>query len=182
MLADEEEPESLREGLRWASHVPEDLLGDARYFLETARRLEREDTEKRITYVRASVIAGFAALEAWVNGLSFVVAEYDNELELHERAFLEEQRVELDNAGYFVIRGRRHPGLEEKIRFFHWRMKGVRIDSNDPVWAGLQAAKGLRDSIAHPKPGRISDEELTVAAADRALKAITDVMQVFLRP
>jgi hypothetical protein len=181
VLADEEEPESLREGLRWASHVPEGLLGDARYFLETARRLEREDTEKRVTYVRASVIAGFAALEAWVNGLSFVLAEYDNELELHERAFLQEQRVELDNAGYFVIRGGRYRGLEEKIRFFHWRLKGTEIGSKDPTWIAFDFAKRLRNKIVHPKPGMTTCEEPSMAAAESALKAVTDVIHTFLR-
>jgi len=181
MSVDEEESPRLREALRSAAFLPDRLLEDTKYFLETARQFEGKDEQKRVTYARASVIAGFAALEAMVNGLSFVLAEYGYELEMHERAFLQEQRVELDDAGCFVIRGQRYHSLEERIRFFHWRLKGTEIDSKDPTWVAFDVAKRLRNKIVHPKPGMTTCEEPSMAAAESALKAVTDVIHTFLR-
>jgi hypothetical protein len=180
MSVDEDEEERLRQKLQLAVHLSEALRNDAKYFLETGRHYQGEDEQKCGTYLRASIITAFVALEAWVNTLSYLLAEHDSDLELHERAFLQEQELKLDKAGYFVIRGQQYRGLEEKVRFFHWRFKGAEIDKKDPTWAAFEAAKSLRNSIVHPRPGRISYEEPSVTSAESALKAVSEVIEVFL--
>jgi hypothetical protein len=182
MSAIDGDQEKLRSNLQSAVRFFESLRDDARYFLESARHYRANDEEKCRTYLRACVITSFAALEAYINTLAYVVAEYGDDLDLHERAFLQERKLELDETGNFVLRGQRYHRLEDKLRFLHWRSKGVRIDSKNTTWMAFQAAKDFRDSIVHAKPDRLPSEELSVASAESVLTAVTDLVSGFLGP
>lgn len=151
------------------------LFDDSRFFLDEAKRFEDHDEAKASRHIRASIITAFAALEALANVMLFVVGEGDD-LELVERAFVEEKRVELAKDGYFAISKQRHlHSVEEKIRFLNWRIKGVRIPKGNAVWKSFVAAERLRNEIVHPKPGQVPYSKLTVAAAESCLTATLKV-------
>ena len=131
------------------------LFDDAKFFLKTARFFEPRDKHKSRTFVRASVIAAFTALESMVNVYCHILAK-DEDLELHELSFLLDQKLELADEGYFVVHGQRLNRLEDKIIFLRWKLLGVALDKAGPVWGQLQSARKLRNEIVHPKIETVS--------------------------
>jgi hypothetical protein len=96
------------------------LFEDSEFFLEEAKKFQGKDPHVSRRYVRASIITAFAALEAFLNTMLYLLDE-GGDLDLTERAFIQERRVELTEDGYFDIKGQRFSSLEEKIRFMYWR-------------------------------------------------------------
>ncbi|MGO9269779.1 MAG: hypothetical protein ACLQOO_05910 [Terriglobia bacterium] len=152
------------------------LFEDSGFFLQEAKRLQGTDEHATRRYIRASIITAFAALEAILNTMLFLL-DQGAELELAERAFVQEKRVELTEDGYFDVRGQKFPSLEEKIRFLYWRIEGVRIPKGNVVWESFVEAKRLRDELVHPKPPKVSYSKLTVRAAESCLKASSEIAQ-----
>jgi len=153
------------------------LFEDASFFLKEAQNTEGKDPKKARTYVRASVITSFAALEALVNTL-LVAVDAIEDLELPERAFAQEKRVELADDGYFEIKGQQLRSLEQKVRFLNWRTNGTRISRRDTVWASFLSATRFRNGLVHPKPGQTSYSGLTAHAAESCLIAVQKVAQI----
>ncbi len=153
------------------------LFEDSKFFLQEAERLQDQDSHTMRRYIRAPIITAFAAVEALLNHLLFMLGEADD-LELVERAFIEEKRVELTEDGYFDIKGQKFSSLEEKIRFVYWRREGVRIPKGNVVWESFVEAKRLRDELVHPKPANVSYSKLTVSAADSCLTATSRIVQM----
>jgi len=68
------------------------LFEDAEFFLEQAKELREKDAHGARRYIRASIITGFAALEAFLNMTLYgYLIDEERELELVERAFAEEK-------------------------------------------------------------------------------------------
>ena len=159
-------------------YVVDHLFEDAKYFLETAKEYEKTNVLISRRYVRATVISAFAGLEALVNTFCHIISEH-GDLELHEQAFVQEQRIELSDGGYFEIRGQRFSSLDEKIKFLYWRFQGLSISSEDTIWKAFVNAKKLRNDIVHPRPGKISYSVQTVTAARACLIAVFKVAKLF---
>lgn len=161
--------------------VIDDLFEDSKYFLEKARK--HEDTNQPATrrYLRASVITSFAALEAYVNTMLFILEGFAD-LELHERAFAQEKRIELMDEGYFDIRGQQFRSLEQKIKFLHWRMEGTAIPKGNTTWKAFRNAVELRNRLVHPKPGQLADSKLTVVTVKACLIAVLKVSKMLGGP
>ena len=155
---------------------PEDLLvnhlfEDSKFFLQEAKKHDSKDQLKARTYIRASIITAFAALEALVNTL-LVLLDTTEDLELPERAFVQEKRVELAEDGYFKISKQgQYRSLEQKIRFLHWRSEGTPIAKGNAVWESFVEATKLRNKLVHPRPREVSYSTLTVAEAESCLIA-----------
>jgi hypothetical protein len=161
---------------------PEDFLvghlfEDSRYFLELAKGHERKDPVSARRYVRASVVMAFAALEALVNTF-LLILENDADLELHERAFIEEKRVELAEDGYFEIRGQHFRSLEQKIRFLYRRTQGESIPKGSAAWKALHDATELRNRLVHPRPRQVPYSKLTAATAKACLTAAAKLAEM----
>jgi hypothetical protein len=161
---------------------PEDFLAnhlseDSNCFLELAKEHEGKDPLSARRYVRASVVTAFAALEALVNTL-LAILENDEDLDLHERAFIQERRVELAKAGNFVIRGQLFRPLEQRIRFLYWRIKGSPIPKGSAAWKALRDATELRNQLVHPKPRQVPYSTLTVATARACLIAAVKLAEM----
>lgn len=152
------------------------LFEDSEFFLQEAKKLQWKDQHTTRRYIRASIITAFAALEAFLNTMLYLVDQADD-LELVERAFVQEKRVELTEDGYFDIKGQKFSSIEEKIRFVHWRREGVRIPKGNAAWESFVEAKRLRDELVHPKPPVASYSRLTVLAAESCLKASLEMAQ-----
>jgi len=154
------------------------LFEDAKYFLETAKEYEKTNVLISRRYVRATVISAFAGLEALVNTFCQIMSEH-GDLELHERAFVQEQRIELSDEGYFEIRGQRFSSLDEKVRFLFWHFQGLSVSAEDTIWKAFVNAKKLRNNIVHPRPKEISYSAQTVTAARVCLMAVFKVAGLF---
>jgi hypothetical protein len=152
------------------------LFEDSKFFLEEAKKLQDQHPHTMRRYIRASIITAFAAVEALLNTMLFVLEE-DEDLELVERAFIQEKRVELTEDGYFDIKGQQFRSLEQKIAFLHWRLKGVRFPKGDVVWTAFGEATKLRNEIVHPKPSQVSYSKLTISAAESCLSATVKIAQ-----
>ncbi|MGA3323464.1 MAG: hypothetical protein ABSF45_03250 [Terriglobia bacterium] len=146
------------------------LFEDSEFFLEEAKKFQGEDPHVTRRYVRASIITAFAALEAFLNTMLYLLDE-GADLDLSERAFIQEKRVELTEDGYFDMKGQRYPSLEEKIRFMYWHREGIRLPKGNAAWQSFVDAKRLRDEIVHPKPPAVAYSKITVAAAESCFKA-----------
>lgn len=153
------------------------LFEDAKYFLEAAKEHEQTNVLISRRYVRAAVISAFAGLEALVNTFCELIAER-GDLELHERAFAQERRVELAEEGYFEIRGQRFYSLDDRLKFLHWRFKGLPISERAIVWKFFLEAKKLRNSLVHPKPGQVSYSGQTIRTAKSCVIAVFRVAQM----
>jgi len=165
---------------------PEDFLvnhlfEDSKFFLEEAKNHDGKDQQKARTYIRASVITSFAALEALVNALLTLIDTVED-LDLHERAFVQEKRVEFGDKGYFEIKGHRSSPLKDKISFLYWRREGKPIPKSNVVWSSFINATKLRNKLVHPKPREIPYAELTVSAARSCLAAVSKVAHMFAWP
>ncbi len=153
----------------------EELLNDAKYFLQLARNHRNKDEVRARTYARAAIITTFAALESRINFHCWWIAEH-GDVQPHEEAFLREQRLELTRDGYFDIVGSRFYSLEDKIRFLHWHSKGEPIDTNGTLWKLFLNVKRVRDRLVHPKPEQASFSQHMVESAKGCLIAVTKIM------
>jgi hypothetical protein len=151
--------------------IVNDLFEDAEFFLQEAKKLRDKDAPTTRRYVRASIITSFAAVEAFLNARLFLLLDEGTELELVERAFIQEKRLELTEDGYFDMRGQKLWSPEEKIRFLYWRKNGVRIPKGNVAWESFVKAQRLRNELVHPKPGKGFLSKSTPAAAESCLKA-----------
>jgi hypothetical protein len=152
------------------------LFEDAKYFLERGKEYEQTNVLILRRYLRAAVISAFAGLEAFVNTLCEISAEnWDGDWGLSERALVEGRRVEFADEGYFEIRGTRIYSLEEKLKFFHWRVHGLPISDNKVVWKAFLDAKKYRNKLVHPSQGKISYSGHTVRAATACVIAVFKV-------
>lgn len=161
--------------------VVDDLFKDSKFFLEKAREYEDRDRDTTMRYLRASVITAFAALEAHANAILFALGAFAD-LEFHERAFVEEKRIELADDGYFETRGQQYRSLEQKIKFLYWRMEGKSIPNGSSVWKAFRDATGIRNRLVHPKPGQLVDPTLTVASTKSCLIAVLRVSKMLGGP
>lgn len=152
----------------------DDLFEDSSFFLEEARRHDRKDRRKARRYIRASIITAFAALDALLNAM-LTVLDATEDLEVAERAFVQEKRVELAEDGYFEIKGQQFRSVEQKIRFLHWRTAGAGIPEANAVWSSFIDATKLRNKLVHPRPRQVSYSGLTVSAAESCLIAVSKV-------
>lgn len=151
------------------------LFEDAEFFLQEAMKLRDKDAPTTRRYLRASIITSLAAVEAFLNAGPFLLLEDGAELELVERAFVQEKGIELTKDGYFDMGGPKFRSLEEKIRFLYWRKKGVRISKGGVLWQSFVEAERLRNELVHSKPGRGSYSKLTPTAADSCLRASMEI-------
>ena len=157
--------------------VIDNLFEDSKFFLEEARKNQHADQDAMRRYIRASIITAFAAIEALLNTMLFML-EQDGDLELVERAFVEEKHVELTKNGYFDLARQHHFGsLEEKIRFLYWRREGARIPKGNVAWDSFVKAKRLRDEFVHPEPSNVSYSKISIPAADSCLRATLKIAQ-----
>jgi hypothetical protein len=158
-----------------------DLFEDSKHFLELATKYDKTDQRKARTYIRASIITAFAALETVVNLLLDFVGQ-DEESGLAESAFAQERTVELAEEGYLKIGGQKFRSLKQKVKFVHWRAKRRSIAKDSAIWRSFLAAEELRHTLVHPKPGKVSYVGLTVSAARACLTSTAKLSQMLGGP
>ncbi len=153
-------------------YLVDHLFEDAKYFLHEAEEYERTNVLICRRYIRAAVISAFAGLEGFVNTLCEIGAEHPADWGLLEQALVEGRRVGFSEEGYFEIQGSRLYSLEDKLKFFHWRLHGLPISGDRMTWAAFLEAKHFRNTIVHPSQGKISYSGQTVKAATACVVAV----------
>ena len=148
--------------------VIQHLFEDSKFFLEAAQESVGRDEKKTRRNIRASIISAFAALEALVNTSLYLLDEFQ-ELDTAEKAFVQEKRIELMKEGYLELTGSQYRSLDDKISFLHWRRERAAFPKSEAIWKHFKDATELRNSLVHPRPGRISYSDLTVENANTCL-------------
>lgn len=141
-------------------------MPDFRDYLDYAERylILAEDEVKRPSdtswlLIPATILA-WGSIESFVNDMLDDFSSLPKDLfELHERAFLLEERVSFvdkgDQAGQFVLKGTEYHRLEDKILFLIARFStGTDLHiRGGTLWQNLQDFKKTRDSLVHPRRG-----------------------------
>jgi hypothetical protein len=144
------------------------LFEEAKRFLEKAKAAEAKYEQQ--AYLHASLLLGFCALEAHVNGVARDFGSFDK-LTIHEKGLLLEKDVRLEH-GTFVIRdGLKISRLEERILFLHQKFSATELDRSSAMWAELKTASEIRNDLTHSKKA----VELDCDKVKRAMQAVLDV-------
>ncbi len=106
-----------------------------------------------------ATILAWSAIESFVNNrLEDLGSLPDDMFELHERAFLLEKRIKLedtgDKIGQFMLEGTEYIRLEDKIFFLiakFGRRSSRKVKKGDTLWQEFQELKDARDALVHPK-------------------------------
>ena len=109
-----------------------------------------------------ATILTWSAIESFVNNrLDDFGSLPDGMFELHERAFLLEKRIKLedkgDKIGQFVLEGAEYSRLEDKIFFLVTKFGNrgsLKVKRGDTLWQEFQELKDARDALVHPKQNK----------------------------
>lgn len=153
------------------------LLEEAKRFLEKAS--ESSDRGARAANLHAALMLSFCALEAHVNIITQDFSER-REFSPHERGFLLERDVRLENGEFKVQESLRMTKLEERIELLH-RTFSVPIDKSQDWWNQLSAATHLRNELTHAKKVPPVTEEAVRNAVRGVLGAIDALCKAIYR-
>ena len=140
-----------------------------REYLEYAERClenaDNDDPNSKWFLIPACILA-WSAMESFVNNMLDDFASLNQEtFDLHERAFLLEQRLTFVNEGksigQFILEGKEYRKLEDKIFFLIAKCGGVGLKNvkGKTLWQKFENFKDVRDSLVHPR--RDKDVHLT---------------------
>ena len=123
---------------------------------------EVEDGKDATWLLIPSIVLAWASIESFVNNiLDDFSALPDGIFELHERAFLLEKKLKLedsgDKIGQFVLEGSEYHRIEDKIFFLVAKFSSTNqtIKKGDTLWGKFQEFKTIRDNLVHPRRGMI---------------------------
>jgi hypothetical protein len=143
------------------------LLEEAKRFLEkTGGELS---ASAQAAYSHAALLLAFCSLEAHINAIADELAAV-KDLSIHERAFLLERDVKLDQ-GAFVSdpNSLKMNRLEDRITFLHRRFSGQALDKGVSWWGEFKEAMDLRNKLTHPR-------DIPLIKPDTVKRAITAII------
>lgn len=160
-----------------------------RTYIEYAQRyIDRskdQQTPDPIEWLLPSIILSWIAVESFINNMLNDFGKLPEDMfELHERAFLLEQRVRFvdhgDRLGSFVLEGEEYHTLENKIYFLMARF-GERNGSfrGEPLWQDFEEFKDVRNKIIHPR--RDNQLAITVNKAEKYLQTARNIIEFVSR-
>lgn len=125
-------------------------LDASRHFITYSQYSGLDSREKEYHHV-ASVVLSWASLEAYANTISESLS-HSTRLKPHEKAFLLEQQLIVDDKGQFQERRIKPPTLN-KILFImhHFSKLDVNRFRRRGLWNRLRSFEDLRDKIIHYK-------------------------------
>jgi len=151
------------------------LIEESKRFLEKA--INEESIEGQSAYLHASLVIGFSALEAFINGIADEILVGTN-ISVLERSILSERDIKLIN-GEFQVQANlvKHFRLEERIQFLYKRHKNRHIDKGAEWWTDLKTGLELRNRLVHPR----EKHTLTPKQVEATLKAIIKTIDVLFK-
>jgi len=160
---------------------------DYLYFAEKQVMLAEDQLSKSLdanwALIPATTLA-WSAMESFVNNrLDDFATLPESILQLHERAFLLEQKLRLansgDNLGQFVLEGIEYNRLEDKIFFLIAKFGGQgtrRVKKGDSLWQRFEEFKNTRDALVHPRQDR--QASLSVAKAKEFIETSKEIIRL----
>jgi hypothetical protein len=149
------------------SRLVTSLLEDSKSFLLLARNEERAGNDRmKLTYSRAVFLTAFSALEGWVNYISVSFAYLNNlQISEFERAFLQEKRIEIDDAGDVKITNQDNFQKTSKKMVFILKKFGNYdiLKEKQKLWSDFKELERIRNALVHPKK---REEEVIVSLRD----------------
>jgi hypothetical protein len=151
------------------------LFEDSKFFLLEAQKRAVQDpiTER---YIKASLLLAWAAFEGWINKTSLDFANSFKDLSIHEKAFLQEKRVNVDKGQFRISNGDKYESIENKLEFLLVTIAKSNLDKSTKHWQDFVNAKELRDSLVHLKESRLNDYKISIA--DDTIKVLTYYLNV----
>lgn len=151
------------------------LLEEAKRFLEKA--MSEDDKEGQVAYLHASLVMGFSALEAFVNGIADELL-IGSKINILEQSVLSERYVRLSD-GKFQLQANqvKYFRLEDRIQFLYRRHKKKAVDKNSEWWRDLKAGLELRNRLVHPR----EKHALVYKQVEATLKAIIKTIDVLFK-
>ena len=150
------------------------LWDESKRFLEKATDSAEKAAED--AYLHAALMLSFCALEARINSISDE-ASLRSDLSEHERGFILERDVRLDDGKFKVQTALKIIRLEDRIEFLHTKLSGKPIDKSASWWGELQAAMRLRNDLTHAK----AVPAITKTSVEKALQAILETLDTLSR-
>ncbi len=147
------------------------LLEEAKRFLEKSKSAENEDA--RTAFIHSTVLIGMSALEAYINGISSELLNYQN-TPIHEKSLLGEKKIELKNGEFILTNKLKIQRLTDRIQYLYFKYKKEHLTGVNEVWWGpLNSSIKIRNGLVHPK------EEISISY-DEAKNLIENVIACLL--
>ncbi len=134
-------------------------------FAEKQLMLAEEQKSKSLDanwlLIPATILA-WSAIESFVNNrLDDFGSLPESVLQLHEKAFLLEQKVRLANrgskVGQFILEGAEYNRIDDKIFFLiakFGRRGTQKLTRGDVLWQHFETFKNARDALVHPRQNK----------------------------
>lgn len=157
------------------------LLNDSKNFIQYAKQAERNNELNIIgSFLRASILTSWSALEGWVNYICYSFTTTDRSLSDFEIAFLTEKKIVVNKNGLLEITNQDEyrPTLT-KLLFILQRF-GNSYDlkhDEDDLWRQLKELESFRHSIIHPK-SREADIDMDIDYVEKCFDLITKVIHI----
>jgi adenylate kinase family enzyme len=125
-------------------------LNASNYFLDFAEN-NKLNTEEKEYYSLSSILLSWIALETFVNTISQTFS-IGSRLKPHEKCFLNEKELRVDDRGIFEETTIRPP-TSKKILFLlhHFTKIKIRRFKQEKIWKDLKSFEDLRNKIIHYK-------------------------------
>ena len=158
------------------------FIKDSRYFLKEAKN-NSSSNELRLRFIKASIIASWSTLEGWLNCISYQFGTFlsRRQIELHEKAFLLEKKLELRNGKWKISNSDDFQRVEDKILFLLNRFGPHEFDKTSKLWSDFQKIKRIRNGLVHPKTGKLEIKDLTLKNAELAIETVITTLKMLTK-
>lgn len=158
------------------------FIKDSKFFLKESKNKSLDD-ELRLRFIKASIISSWTALEGWLNCIAHQFGTFlsSGQIELHEKAFLLEKKLELHNGEWKISQSDDYQRVEDKILFLLNRFGPHRLDKTDKLWSDFQKIKKIRNGLVHLKTGKLEIKDLTISNADLSVKTVVEILNMLTK-
>lgn len=154
------------------------LLEEAKRFLEIAKK--NPDTTTNKAYLHASLLLSISSLEAFVNGIAIEFKDA-SALSLHEKAFLVEKKIILENGKFSMTNQLKVSRLIERVEFLFIKFNKKLLNKRAKWWQNLKEGISLRNKIVHPKEYHEIDNQKIEATLLAVIECINNLFRAIYK-
>ena len=155
------------------------FINDSNFFLSEAKK-HANNQQLSLRFIKASIITSWCALEGWLNCIaySFGTSLSSKQIELHEKAFLLEKRLEIINGQWQITKVDNYQKVENKVLFLLKRFGPHAMDKGSKLWLNFKKIEKIRNGLVHPKAGKLDVKELTVDNAKLSVETVKEILKI----
>ena len=126
------------------------LCESSDWYLEKINNKDYDGIDRQALLVSV-ILNSWCALEGYINFITSI-AKYARTLHPHEKAFLNEMKLEMNGDGIFT-EGRKYYPTADKILFILNRFSYMspKKFKQTKLWGNIKASEDLRNNLTHPK-------------------------------